>query len=157
LGIDYLEESVNAREFLRSKGFAVGDRGRFSAEMKKCLADNGFDAAPAPKAERSSVAEKIRKTRTDSNVPDVPAPRPEVQQWTAKPEVVKPITRQETSAWAYDDKVIIAFTECGKCMSRINRCACDAPSAPKYFDRLLDNIRVSMTRPVLKPKDVFNV
>ena len=51
---------TNAREFLVSKGFKPGARGRFSAEMIQVLKDSGLEfnrpvKDPKPRAKNESV------------------------------------------------------------------------------------------------------
>ncbi len=69
---------VNDREYLRSLGFEVGDRGRYSKEMKAALAtrDGGDPNAPASEygAQEKFADGRYRIERSNGlpRTPDVP-------------------------------------------------------------------------------------
>lgn len=57
---------MNDRDYLRSLGFTVGQRGRFSAEMKQALSLRDKDEVPQEPAEAPQEPEPLPK-RTDGN------------------------------------------------------------------------------------------
>ncbi len=66
------------REYLRSLGFTVGDRGRFSKEMKAALGDRDGVDPDAPESEYGSQDRfpdgryRIERSNGLSSPPDVP-------------------------------------------------------------------------------------
>lgn len=119
---------MNKREYLRSLGFTVGERGRFSAEMLKALADAPAGAvtedakpAPKPRAKREPKPGTVTVAKVEARRPsplDMPKRRPENTGFTV---VGGTLIRQDV---------------CGKCTARVSRCACDTgPQAYKWLSK----------------------
>lgn len=75
---------MDKRAYLRSKGFTVGDRGRFSAEMQAALASapaGSFDepVKAEPKAKSVSVSKPVKAVKVES--PKSTADPKAVRQW----------------------------------------------------------------------------
>jgi hypothetical protein len=61
---------MDKREYLRSLGFQVGERGRFSAEMQTAIANADVTFTDTPKKQDLITLEKIRPT-----IPPLPVQR----------------------------------------------------------------------------------
>jgi hypothetical protein len=116
---------MNDREYLRSLGFTVGDRGRFSSEMKAALAsrDGITESDDAPQYKSTDKLADGRYAVERSN---------------GLPSLVKPSTMMR-DAKIYRarliDGLVIACGSCGTCKDRIMYCECeDGPHPPNYLE-----------------------
>jgi len=103
---------MDKREYLRSLGFEVGERGRFSAEMLEAL--------------RSFEGEE-----TQNKV---------VGHKTIARAIQKPMRQETRYMVVLNDGTKIEIGECGECKERILYCACFAgPKPPAYLDNEWNN------------------
>lgn len=105
---------MNQREYLRSQGFTVGERGRFSAEMKAAL-----EAAPAGSFEVAAPATpKARKPRVEKSQKQANKPTPRDM----------PQVRDADTVWALTSvgrrEVPLGFTMCTRCRLGVRYCSC---------------------------------
>lgn len=99
---------MNKRDYLRSQGFNVGERGRFNDAMKSSIAkaqEEGivFNDIPTPKVEKLYKAEEI------------------------KPHTFKPQEKLRASRELIGfthDGIKIAFITCRQCRSHMIYCSC---------------------------------
>lgn len=112
---------MDKREYLRSLGFEVGDRGRFSAEMKAALAEYASDN---PEAVIVSKSERLPDGR--------PAVEPTVTYVAPTP---KKKQRKESVFFAHTtrgEKIACLF--CGECKEVMIYCDCEGgPKPPRYL------------------------
>lgn len=104
---------MDKRDFLRSQGFTVGERGRFNDAMVNAikqaeLSGTLFDEKAIPKKKRTYSFEEI--------IPDVP------QQEKLR------VSRQLTGVTKFGHKV--NFITCSKCQTHMVYCPCDKIYAP---------------------------
>lgn len=99
---------MDKREWLRAKGFDVGNRGRFSAEMLEALKE--YDSGSADGAPVASLGPVI-------------------------PKSVSVVMRDATAYIAVThDGVSVACGSCAECHESVMYCACsDGPHSPKYL------------------------
>ena len=105
---------MDKREYLRSLGFEVGKRGRFSAEMLKAL--EGFDEGTESKID--SVLDEI--------VVDTPV----------KFEIKSPLPRTDgVSIYTLTTKtgLTIRFDTCPDCKENVRFCHCSSPQPPGWL------------------------
>ena len=99
---------MDKRAWLRSKGFEVGERGRFSAEMLEALKEyNSGDAESVPVV---SLGPVIRKSAS--------------------------VPMRDASAYmaVTTDGLRIACGSCAECHESVMYCSCsDGPHSPKYL------------------------
>jgi hypothetical protein len=114
---------MNKRDYLRSQGFNVGERGRFNDAMKTCIAkaqEEGihFNDIPTPKVEKLYVKEEIKPH-------------------TFKPQ---PKLRSSRELFGYThDGIKIAFITCRQCRFHMIYCSCTGGvQAPKLVVRSND-------------------
>ena len=114
---------MNKRDYLRTQGFNVGERGRFNDAMKSAIAkaqEEGihFNDIPTPKVEKVYKAEEI------------------------KPHIFKPQEKlrasRELIGYTHDG-IKIAFITCRQCRSHMIYCSCEGGvSAPSLVVRSTD-------------------
>ena len=115
---------MNDREYLRSLGFTVGDRGRLSLEMKAALAsrDGVTDSEDEP------------TYRSTDKFPDG---RWAVERSNGLPSLLKHKTRHRNNSVyqaTLTDGTVIACSYCGLCNETIIYCECeDGPQPPRYL------------------------
>ena len=116
---------MNDREYLRSLGFTVGDRGRFSSEMKAALASrDGVD--PDSTEPQYKAGDRF------------PDGRYAIEPKNNLPSLVKQSVAQR------DERIFIVTTttgqriacgNCGACRERVMYCECDGgPKPPRYLE-----------------------
>lgn len=141
---------LDVRAFLRSEGFTVGDRGRFSAEMiatvnakhPGVLDATGkiVKAAKAPKAPKAPkpVAARVAKPVT-STVPRRPSP------------LDMPKRRPESTGFTTIGGILIRQDNCGQCSAQVNRCACaNGPAAHKFLSKEVGStVLLTLDKPAL--------
>lgn len=117
---------MNKREFLRSKGFTVGERGRFSAEMLAAIA-----AAPA-----GAITEEVKAT-PKPRTPKVVVTAPTQASAQTAPAVTNlPRVREDKVMWAVSPNpgsrshVAIAYDVCQRCTNSVRVCPCKAGPKP---------------------------
>lgn len=115
---------MDKREYLRSLGFEVGKRGRFSAEMLKAL--EGFDEGTESKID--TFGELLNQPlNEDGSLPG-----------TMKFEINGPIPKSRTdgvSIYTLTTKtgLTIRFDTCPDCKENIKFCHCSSPQPPKWL------------------------
>ena len=117
--------SQNAREFLREQGFTVGERGRFSADMLKALADAGID----PKAKGDAAPKAPRVSRS-------PKPKPVAK---TAPQVR---VRSKAKFTAVSGGIRLVYDMCfnKSCNQHATFCNCpNGPAPPVGFKRVVDS------------------
>lgn len=108
---------MDKREYLRSLGFEVGERGRFSAEMQTALANSGIAfEKPEKKSEPAVTLEKI--------IPHRPPQKP---------------VRKAKQLYGYTEEGYkVGFITCRRCAEHMMYCECPqgilAPSIVKACD-----------------------
>ena len=103
---------MNKREYLRSLGVEVGERGRFSAEMLEALKSFKGDDTPITRTQK--IMEEVR-------------------QRTYKPQIKQRDDR--VYMLELEDGLKIAMAMCSKCKESCIWCMCDGgPQPPTYFD-----------------------
>lgn len=112
-------QTVTEREYLRSKGFKVGARGRFSAEMKAALKEAGYNVGEARKVSPSSPQPKRQTTRVAK--PRNPRPTPDAAS----------NARQVRWYHVRDGKKIFisGANGCGNCPYSLDYHTCGTPTA----------------------------
>lgn len=116
---------MNDREYLRSLGFTVGDRGRFSSEMKAALAsrDGVSDSEDVPKYKSTDRLADGRYATERSN---------------GLPSLVRPsIVRRDAKSYKVTlvDGMVIACYTCSSCKDHVMYCECeDGPHPPTYLE-----------------------
>jgi len=116
---------MNDREYLRSLGFEVGDRGRFSKEMRAALATrDGVD----PEAPEPEYGPQDR----------FPDGRYRIERGGGNTIEVKPSTVMR-NAKAYRATLVggqvIACGNCSSCREHVMYCECeDGPHPPNYLE-----------------------
>lgn len=115
---------MDKREYLRSLGFQVGERGRFSAEMKAALAkaDVAFTIS-SPKKDESIILETI--------IPDVPP-----QKVMREPQQLFGYTQEGSK---------VGFVTCGRCHYHMMYCDCPGGVQAPSIVSVCDDPRVALT------------
>lgn len=103
---------MDKREFLRSKGFTVGKRGRFSAEMLEALKEFTEDT-PATPATPAAVADE---------------PIPPMRNYIKRNDGVTLYTAVLKAGQ------IVNFDTCPRCKNSIIFCHCVNPGPPKWLE-----------------------
>jgi hypothetical protein len=120
------------RAWLRSQGFTVGERGRFSHEMQCALADAAvkqgikFDTPTSRTINtRNGTVTIERKRRNNTTRPTV-TPQPEIG-WVFSDEIRR---RDLPKGWVvkFTNGVTRLWTECYKCHYSIAYCQCQRPT-----------------------------
>lgn len=116
---------MNDREYLRSLGFTVGDRGRLSSEMKDALASrDGIDPGSAES-----------QYKPGDRFPDG---RLAIEPKSNAPSLVKqsiPQRDAHTYILTTTSGQRIACGNCGSCRDRIMYCECEGgPNPPSYLE-----------------------
>lgn len=116
---------MNDREYLRSLGFTVGDRGRFSSEMKAALASR----------DGVTDSEDVPLYRSTDKFPDG---RWAIERSNGLPSLVKERVMQR-DAKVYratlTDGLVIACGTCSLCKENVMYCECeDGPQPPNYLE-----------------------
>lgn len=115
---------MNDREYLRSLGFSVGDRGRLSSEMKAALAsrDGVTDSEDEP------------QYKSTDRLPDG---RWAIERSNGLPSLVKEsvvMRDAKTYVAVLVDGLRIATQYCGTCKEHVMYCECeDGPQPPNYL------------------------
>lgn len=140
----------DVRAFLRSEGFTVGDRGRFSAEMIATVNAKhpgvldatgkivkAAKAPKAPKAPKPAAARAAKPTATP--VPKRPTPND------------MPKRRPENTGFTVIGGTLIRQDVCGNCSARIARCACaTGPQAHKFLSKEVGStVLLTLDKPAL--------
>lgn len=116
---------MNDREYLRSLGFTVGDRGRFSSEMKAALASR----------DGISDSEGTNQYRSTDRMADG---RYAVERSNGLPSLVKPsVVHRDAKVYraTLTDGLVIACANCSKCKDHVMYCECeDGPHPPNYLE-----------------------
>ena len=100
---------MDKREYLRSKGYTVGSRGRFSLEMIEELKDF-VDNRPV------LVKEKPQQATKPAAIPN------------------QTIQREDTVIYIVHDGIKLAIGQCFECHCHIRYCKClNGPRPPKAF------------------------
>lgn len=124
--------SVDVRAFLRSKGFEVGKRGRFSAEMLEAIKAEypdlvGADGKLRPATVSSSNGNgdaSPKAPRVKATVVAKPLPKPTPQLPVRSPEPFH----------AVSGNLKLVMINCFKCGQHTKFCSCkNGPVAPKGF------------------------
>lgn len=103
---------MNKRDYLRSLGFDVGERGRFSAEMLEAL--SSFDGEDTPITRTQKIMEKVRER-------------------TYKPQIKQ--REESTYILELEDGLKVAMALCSTCKQSCIWCDCaGGPQPPRYFD-----------------------
>ena len=116
---------MNDREYLRSLGFTVGDRGRFSSEMKAALAsrDGVTDSEDEPQYKSTDKLADGRWAIERSN---------------GLPSLVKErVVQRDAKVYrvTLTDGLIISTIYCGACKEHVMYCECeDGPQPPNYLE-----------------------
>ena len=119
---------MNKREYLRSLGFTVGERGRFSAEMIAAIesAPEGAIVEPVVEPKTPRVA-KPKVAMVDS----VPAPA-EAKAFPKLPNL--PIVRPEKVLYALtpigQTHAVVGYSTCQRCHYQVQNCACQKGPKP---------------------------
>lgn len=110
------EYAGSPRQWLRSQGFPVGERGRLSAAMQKAIKESGL-----------TFVDEIQVDAGDFGVPDT--------SWRDNPYFNQSIQRPSRTLYGYDeDGHKIAFTMCWQCNSHMSLCECKGGIlAPTYI------------------------
>lgn len=120
---------MNKREFLRSQGFTVGERGRFSADMlaaiaaapKGVITEEGKVAKPKPPKVKVVKEKETQVSVSPKSFPKIPA---------------LPQVREDKVLWAVSPNVntgshaAIAYSLCHRCTHGVRFCACKAGPKP---------------------------
>lgn len=103
---------MDKREYLRSQGFEVGERGRFSAEMLEALKSfEGEETQDRNIVSRSTIVRSISVPQRDANV----------------------------YMCVLEDGGRVAMGFCNRCKDSIRYCECSGgPMPPDYFDSNVD-------------------
>ena len=111
---------MDKREYLRSLGFTVGERGRFSGDMLKAL--ENFETVEKSDAKAEAVAEA-----------------------GLDPKVIETPVREPYILHGFDeDGHDIAFILCSRCTRHMMWCKCkDGVHAPSYIVRSADPLVVT--------------
>jgi len=116
---------MNDREHLRSLGFTVGDRGRFSSEMKAALASRDGvdpDAAESQYRPGDRFPDGRFAIEPRNNLPSLV--KESVVQRDARVYILTTINGQR-----------IACGNCGSCHERVMYCECaSGPQPPSYLE-----------------------
>lgn len=120
---------MNKREYLRSLGFQVGERGRFTDAQKTAIAtfSGVFDDDIKP-----LKIEKIKTFKAPKGVPSLPA---QTRQREAR--TLSGYTKEGHK---------VAFVMCGACSQHMIWCDCDRVLAPSIVIRSDDPIVKVLTR-----------
>lgn len=116
---------MNDREYLRSLGFTVGDRGRFSSEMKAALAsrDGVTDSEDEPTYKSTDRLADGRYAIERSN---------------GLPSLVKnSVVQRDARVYraTLTDGLVIACGTCSACKEHVMYCECeDGPQPPNYLE-----------------------
>jgi len=103
---------MNKREYLRSLGFEVGERGRFSAEMLEAL--NAFEGEDSSNEKTKKILETVKQRDY----------KPQRKQREAKVYMLE-----------LEDGLKVAMAMCSDCKDNVLYCECDGgPQPPRYFD-----------------------
>ena len=112
---------MDKREWLRSQGFEVGKRGRFSTEMKAALNGQTFtEEYQAWKSEEKAAQEPVPK------IPNTPKRTDGVKLYKA----------------TLDDGIVIKFDYCPSCKESVIYCHCASPLPPKWLRESIDTWEV---------------
>lgn len=116
---------MNDREYLRSLGFTVGDRGRFSSEMKAALADR----------DGVEISDETPQYKSTDKTADG---RWAVERSNGLPSLVKQSTIIR-NAKSYIAVLVngqkIACSTCSTCKDHVMYCECeDGPQPPNYLE-----------------------
>lgn len=146
---------LDVRAFLRSEGFTVGDRGRFSAEMIARVNEKhpgALDATgkivkakAAPKAPKpvKPAAAKV-KPATVAKATATPVPR--------RPSPLDmPKRRPESTGFTTIKGILIRQDSCGQCSARVSYCACkNGPAAHKFLSKEVGStVLLTLDKPAL--------
>jgi len=103
---------MDKREYLRSQGFEVGERGRFSAEMLEALRSfEGEETQNNHVVSRSTIVKSISTQQRDASV----------------------------YMCVLEDGIRVAMGFCNACKDSIRYCECvGGPQPPDYFDSDVD-------------------
>lgn len=110
------EFAGSPRDWLRSQGYPVGERGRLSAAMKKAVESSGL-----------KFIEPIVVDAGDFGKPDT--------SWRDNPHFNQSVQRPSKTLYGFDsDGHKIAFSMCWQCNSHMSLCACKGGVlAPTYI------------------------
>jgi len=116
---------MNDREYLRSLGFTVGDRGRFSSEMKAALASR----------DGVSDSDDVPEYKSTDRLPDG---RYAIERSNGLPSLVKEsVVQRDAKSYVavLVDGMRIATQYCGSCKDHVMYCECeDGPHPPSYLE-----------------------
>jgi uncharacterized protein with PIN domain len=112
---------MDKREYLRSIGFEVGERGRFSTEMKEALSSHVNEN---PESIIVSRSERLADGRPAVEPHSVYVPPPPQKKQREESVFYAITTRGEN----------IACTSCGECKFAMIYCECEGgPKPPRYL------------------------
>ena len=120
---------ASKRAWLRSQGFTVGERGRFSQEMLDALATSQltFDTANVKTINtKNGIVTVAKRTRNKSTTRPTVTPQPEIG-WVFANEIRRP---DLPMGWVVKlaNGVTRMWTECYKCHYSIAYCQCQRPT-----------------------------
>lgn len=120
---------MTKREYLRSLGFVVGERGRFSAEQITALenAPEGTIVEPVKPEPKPRVAKRVAK------VTALPAAQAASEQTAAAPTPLK-VYRKENVLYALtpvgQTHAVVGYSSCQRCHFAVQNCPCNVPKPP---------------------------
>jgi len=123
---------MDKRAWLRSQGFTVGERGRFSQEMQVALGEAvnqgiAFDTATSKTINtRNGVVTVEKRTRNKSTTRPTVTPQPDIG-WVFANEIRR---RDLPRGWVVKltNGVTRLWTECYRCHYSISYCQCPKPT-----------------------------
>lgn len=121
---------MNKRDYLRSLGFTVGERGRFSADMHAAIesAPEGSIVEPAVVVKPARVTKpKVAKVTNLPTAAERNAP-------AAAPRPVLPVLRKQETLYALTPigrtHAVVGYDNCFRCNQRVSVCPCTAGPKP---------------------------
>lgn len=120
-----MSDTLNVRDYLRSQGFTVGERGRFSAEMIEAAKAAGY-------LDENGKTPKVQKVAT--SVPKAPRPTPSRPTAVASDPITRPLRNKNFVA--VSGNIRLTYDTCFGCVKSTTRCNHETPIPPKGFTAL---------------------